>query len=74
VNELVFEQWLLSDLHELGAQCLPGELVQSSKYHLNGIFALQVMKTSIQANVWDEYLLFLTICVFSKHFSFLNIG
>ena len=42
MNELVFEQWLLSDLHELGTKCLPGQLVNSDKYQLNGTFALQV--------------------------------
>lgn len=42
VNELVFEQWLLSDLHELGTQCLPQQLKDASKYQLNGTYALQI--------------------------------
>lgn len=42
VNELVFEQWLLSDLHELGTQCLPEQLKNFDKFQLNGKFALQI--------------------------------
>ncbi|XP_063402876.1 recQ-mediated genome instability protein 1-like [Mytilus trossulus] len=42
VNKLVFEQWLLSDLHELGTQCLPEQINNSDKYQLNGKFALQI--------------------------------
>ncbi|XP_076076217.1 recQ-mediated genome instability protein 1-like [Mytilus galloprovincialis] len=42
VNKLVFEQWLLSDLHELGTQCLPEQINNSDKFQLNGKFALQI--------------------------------
>ncbi|XP_069123332.1 recQ-mediated genome instability protein 1-like [Argopecten irradians] len=42
INELVFEQWLLADLHELGTHCLPNGLTEATKYQLSGSYALQI--------------------------------
>ncbi|XP_033738041.1 recQ-mediated genome instability protein 1-like [Pecten maximus] len=42
INELVFEQWLLADLHELGTHCLPNGLTEAMKYQLSGSYALQI--------------------------------
>ncbi|KAK3611045.1 hypothetical protein CHS0354_017471 [Potamilus streckersoni] len=39
---LVYEQWLLSDLHELQTSCLPEGLSGIAKFHLKGTFALQI--------------------------------
>ncbi|XP_052779446.1 recQ-mediated genome instability protein 1-like [Mya arenaria] len=41
VNSQVYEQWLLSDLHELETSCLPAD-VTSEKFELNGSYALQI--------------------------------
>ncbi|XP_060085576.1 recQ-mediated genome instability protein 1-like isoform X2 [Ylistrum balloti] len=42
INELVFEQWLLADLHELGTRCLPNGLGEAAKHQLSGSYALQI--------------------------------
>ena len=42
LHELVLEQWLLSDLKEIGAQCLPENLCQEKKFVLNGTYCLQI--------------------------------
>ncbi|OWF53628.1 recQ-mediated genome instability protein 1-like [Mizuhopecten yessoensis] len=42
INDLVFEQWLLADLHELGTRCLPNGLAEVAKYQLSGTYALQI--------------------------------
>ncbi|KAL3882558.1 hypothetical protein ACJMK2_028893 [Sinanodonta woodiana] len=39
---LVYEQWLLSDLHELHTSCLPEGLSGIAKFRLKGTFALQI--------------------------------
>lgn len=42
LNGLVFEQWLLADLREIGSKCLPDQIASTQKFQLNGVFALQV--------------------------------
>ncbi|ESO89351.1 hypothetical protein LOTGIDRAFT_210388 [Lottia gigantea] len=42
VRNLVFEQWLMSDLRELSSQCLPEGLSSQIKIELNGNFPLQI--------------------------------
>ncbi|KAK3097200.1 hypothetical protein FSP39_007388 [Pinctada imbricata] len=42
LNGAVYEQWLLSDLHELQSPCLPEQLISQRKYQLNGGYALQI--------------------------------
>ncbi|XP_078337038.1 uncharacterized protein LOC111101260, partial [Crassostrea virginica] len=42
LNGLIFEQWLLADLKEIGSKCLPDQIASSPKFQLNGTFALQV--------------------------------
>lgn len=42
LNGLVFEQWLLADLREIGSKCLPDQIASAQKFQLNGVFALQV--------------------------------
>lgn len=42
LNGLVFEQWLLADLREIGSKCLPDQTASTQKFQLNGVFALQV--------------------------------
>ena len=44
MNSLVYEQWLLADLHELheGSSCLPQDITTAQKYQLTGAFTLQV--------------------------------
>lgn len=38
----VFEQWLVADLSEIGASCLPPDVVSQQKYTLTGCYGLQV--------------------------------
>ncbi|XP_062592864.1 recQ-mediated genome instability protein 1-like [Saccostrea cucullata] len=42
LNGLIFEQWLLADLHEIGSSCLPEHVTSSKEVQINGMFALQV--------------------------------
>ncbi|KAK7497241.1 hypothetical protein BaRGS_00011535, partial [Batillaria attramentaria] len=42
LQTLVFEQWLMSDLRELGASCLPPDLPSHQHTQITGQFALQV--------------------------------
>lgn len=42
VNAQVYEQWLLSDLRQIGALCLPRDLPQTQKTQLIGCFCLQM--------------------------------
>ncbi|XP_062591126.1 recQ-mediated genome instability protein 1-like, partial [Saccostrea cucullata] len=42
LNGLIFEQWLLADLHEIGSSCLPEQVTSSKEVQINGMFALQV--------------------------------
>ena len=42
INSLVYEQWLLADLHELETRCLPSSAISADKFQLSGAFALQV--------------------------------
>ncbi|ELU15357.1 hypothetical protein CAPTEDRAFT_174324 [Capitella teleta] len=42
VNSLVYEQWLVCDLREIEASCLPANLKQQTKVPLSGIFNLQI--------------------------------
>lgn len=42
LNGLVFEQWLLADLREIGSKCLPDQIASTQKFQLNGVFALQM--------------------------------
>lgn len=42
LNDMVYEQWLLSDLHELGMSCLPVNLATDVRFNLIGTYALQV--------------------------------
>ncbi|CAH1799278.1 unnamed protein product [Owenia fusiformis] len=42
VQDMVFEQWLVSDLAEIGANCLPPCLAQADKLMLEGTFSLQM--------------------------------
>ena len=39
----VFEQWLVADLSEIGASCLPSDVVNQPKYTLTGCYGLQVV-------------------------------
>ena len=41
MNEHVYEQWLLSDLRQIGAACLPSDLPETQKTDLRGCFCLQ---------------------------------
>ncbi|KAK2193148.1 hypothetical protein NP493_14g01012 [Ridgeia piscesae] len=41
VNDKVYEQWLLSDLRQIGAACLPCDLAKTQKTQLIGRFCLQ---------------------------------
>ncbi|KAJ8314627.1 hypothetical protein KUTeg_006777 [Tegillarca granosa] len=41
INNLVYEQWLFADLHELQSKCLPEEVAASDKFQLSGYYALQ---------------------------------
>jgi len=38
----VFEQYLVADLCEIGASCLPADIVNHPKYTLTGCYGLQV--------------------------------
>ncbi|KAL5010111.1 hypothetical protein ScPMuIL_012416 [Solemya velum] len=42
LNDMVYEQWLLSDLHELGMSCLPVNLATDVRFNLIGTYALQI--------------------------------
>jgi hypothetical protein len=42
LRNAVFEQWLVADLHEIGASCLPAEAANDTKYLLSGYYGLQV--------------------------------
>jgi len=42
VCSAVFEQWLMADLSEIGASCLPLDVVNQPKYTLTGCYGLQV--------------------------------
>ena len=42
LQPMVFEQWLMSDLKELEAACLPADLPLQLSTQINGPFALQV--------------------------------
>lgn len=42
INNLVYEQWLFADLHELQSKCLPEEVAASDKFQLSGYYALQI--------------------------------
>ena len=41
----VFEQWLVADLSEIGAVCLPSDVINQQKYMLTGCYGLQVSNT-----------------------------
>jgi len=43
VCNAVFEQWLVADLSEIGASCLPSDVVSQPKYTLTGCYGLQVV-------------------------------
>ena len=38
----VFEQWLVANLCDIGASCLPSDVVNQPKYSLTGCYGLQV--------------------------------
>jgi len=38
----VFEQWLVANLSDIGASCLPPDVVSQPKYSLTGCYGLQV--------------------------------
>jgi len=38
----VFEQWLIADLSDIGASCLPSDVASQLKYSLTGCYGLQV--------------------------------
>jgi len=42
----VFEQWLVADLSEIGASCLPSNVVNDQKYYLTGCYGLQVVASA----------------------------
>ncbi|XP_013410584.1 recQ-mediated genome instability protein 1 isoform X2 [Lingula anatina] len=42
VNDLVYEQWLVSDLRDIEATCLPNNVISTQKTQLNGFYCLQV--------------------------------
>ena len=42
LQQQVYEQWLLSDLAEVGASCLPSDLLQHARIELPGHYCLQV--------------------------------
>ena len=46
VYKAVFEQWLVADLTEIGASCLPSDVVSQPKYTLTGYYGLQVVVES----------------------------
>lgn len=41
-NNLVLEQWMLSNLSEIGASCLPQDVVTAPKYILKGYYTVQI--------------------------------
>jgi hypothetical protein len=43
LKQMVYEQWLLGDLTEIGCPCLPEGLCQAEKMVLNGCYSLQVI-------------------------------
>lgn len=47
LNQHVLEQWLVADLREIGASCLPVDELQQQKVMLGGNYSLQVHKTAI---------------------------
>ncbi|XP_041077538.1 recQ-mediated genome instability protein 1-like [Polyodon spathula] len=42
INKQVFEQWLLTDLRDLGHPVLPGGISQAAKVDVNGFYCLQI--------------------------------
>lgn len=42
VCSAVYEQWLVADLRDIGASCLPSDIVTQLKYSLTGCYGLQV--------------------------------
>ena len=45
VCSAVFEQWLVADLSEIGASCLPPDSITQQKYILSGCYGLQVVSS-----------------------------
>ena len=60
VKQMVYDQWLVCDLLEIGFGCLPDNLVHKEKYMLKGSYCLQVCKTNYY-QVFTIISLFLTI-------------
>ncbi|KAG8595898.1 hypothetical protein GDO81_001666 [Engystomops pustulosus] len=42
INKQVFEQWLLTDLRDLEHQVLPAGVLNSQKFELSGLYAIQI--------------------------------